>query len=404
MILEAFNLALSSIWQYKTRAALTMLGIVIGISSVVMFLALGEGLRRAVNTEISSLGSNLLAILPGQFDPKQGSGFSTNLISGDILKLDDVTDLEHLPGVKAAAPMMIVGGVLRHGTTAAPQAFLLASTPSFTQAFSTITIDHGRLFTETENRDKARVIVLGSGVAKTLFGDSDAVGQVIALGKETLEVIGTTKSPSTTSLFGGADYASMAFLPIQTAGDLSGGVKVMRILVTLKTEIDAKTYAETARTTLLGRHAKEDITVLTQDDLLGTVSTILNLLTSAVAAIASISLVVAGVGIMNIMLVSVAERTREIGLRKAVGATTAAILLQFLIEAIVLSLLGALIAVGLAWLGSTVVAHITPLTPIVTPTAIALAVGVGVAVGLVFGIAPAYRAATMDPLRALRYE
>ena len=226
----------------------------------------------------------------------------------------------------------------------------------------------------------------------------------ITIGKDSFTVVGVTKATNSTSIFGGSDYASMTFVPIQTAGDISGGVKVMRILVTLNDGVDTKSYADTVKQAMLVRHTPEDFTVLTQDDLLGTVNKILNLLTTAVAAIASISLVVAGVGIMNIMLVSVTERTREIGLRKAVGATTEAILWQFLIEAVVLSVFGAFIAVGIAWGGSQLAAQYSPITPIVTTQAVMLAVGVGIAVGLIFGIAPAYRAATLDPIVALRSE
>ncbi|MBI4032488.1 ABC transporter permease [Candidatus Berkelbacteria bacterium] len=403
MIWDAFTLALASIWQHKLRTLLTIIGIVIGISSVVMFMAVGEGLRRDVNNEITALGSNLVSIFPGEFDPASGS-FSTTAISGDILKLDDATDLAALPEVNAVTPYMLFGGVLRRNANTAPNALLFGTTTSITQTLSNIQIDKGRMFTDAENESKERLIVLGPAIAKSLFGDERAIGGTVSIGKQDFEVVGVTKVPEGTSLVGGSDYSTMALIPIQTAGDISGGVKVMRIMLALDGDIDPKAYMPTIEDTLETRHAPEDFSILTQDDLLGTVDTILNLLTAAIAGIASISLVVAGVGIMNIMLVSVTERTKEIGLRKAVGATTAAILWQFLIEAVVLCVLGALIAVGLAWGGAQAAAEFSPLSPVITPAAVTLAVGVGVAVGLIFGIAPAYRAAKLNPIEALRYE
>lgn len=403
MIWDALTLALSSIWQHKGRAFLTILGIVIGISSVVMFMAVGEGLRRDVNGEITALGTNLVTVLPGEFDPAGGS-ISTNTISGDILKLEDSEDLSKLHEVEAVAPYMLTGGVLRRDSTTAPSAILFGTTPEILETMSTIEINAGRMFTAEENQSKERYIVLGPSIKNTLFGEDSALGEFVQVGKESFEVIGTIKAPESASALGSVDYSSLAMIPIQTAGDISGGVKVMRLVMTLKPDIDAKAFIPTIEQTLEVRHAPEDFSVLTQEDLLGTVDTILNLLTAAIAGIASISLVVAGVGIMNIMLVSVTERTKEIGLRKAVGATTGAILWQFLIESVALSVLGALVAVALAWGGAILAGQLSPLTPVITPEAVALAVGVGVVVGIVFGIAPAYRAAKLDPIRALRYE
>ncbi len=403
MIVEAFKLALQPIWQYKLRAALTVLGIVIGIGSVVLFMAVGEGLRQDVTHEIATLGTNIVGIVGGDFDPESGT-ISPNIISGDLLKLEDAKAINALPEVNAATPMMLLGGVLRRGQIVAPQAVLLGTTANIEMTFSTIQIGQGRLFTQAEDSDHARVIVLGPGVKDRLFGDDEAIGQRVQIGREDFTVIGVTKVPDSSSVIGGSDYSTMTLLPIETAGEIADGISIVRILASLHEDVDAKAFVPTIEAELLKRHTQEEFTVLTEDELLETVGGVLDLLTVAISAIAAISLVVAGVGIMNIMLVSVAERTKEIGLRKAVGATTGAILWQFLIEAVVLCVLGALIAVGVAWIGTTVAAKFSPLTPVITVPAILLAVGVGVAVGLIFGIAPAYRAARMDPLKALRYE
>src|SRR5690606_8029922 len=176
MVLEAFRLAISSIWQHKGRSFLTIIGIVIGISSVVMFMAVGEGLRRDVNGEITALGTNLVTVVPGEFDPAGGS-ISTNTISGDILKLDDADDLAALSEVEAVAPYMLAGGVLRREGTTAPSAILFGTTPAITETMSTIEIDQGRMFTDAENAAKERVLVLGPSVKRTLFGDETAIGQ-----------------------------------------------------------------------------------------------------------------------------------------------------------------------------------------------------------------------------------
>jgi putative ABC transport system permease protein len=402
VILESIKLAFQSIWAAKFRAILTLLGIVIGISSVILFLAIGEGLRRGVNAEVNSLGTNIVFVLPGQLE--SGAGFNPNILSADILKSDDVDDIRALPSVQTVAPMMLVGGVLRHDSTVVPNAFIFGSDEHFFAVYKNLAIGKGRFFTEDDNRSRNRVIVLGPSTAQTLFGDADPLGQTVSIAKTELEVIGVTRAPTTSSQLGGPDFSSLSALPIETAGDLADGKKIFRIGLVIKPDVDVPTAKESVRQALFTRHAPEDVSVITQDELLGVLNKLLSLLTGAVAAIASISLVVAGVGIMNVMLVSVTERTKEIGLRKAVGAPTSAILWQFLTEAITLSVLGSLVAVVLTLVATRVIPRFAPITPVITAQSVELAVGVGLAVGLVFGSAPALRAARLDPIAALRSE
>lgn len=269
-------------------------------------------------------------------------------------------------------------------------------------ALNILAIDKGQLFTSKNAGD---VIVLGKSATDALFGDTNPIGKKVLLGQREMEVIGTIKAKKSNSVFG-SEFDAMSLVPFDTATTINKGqVKVFRIFATTNKPEDIEPAKKDIKAGLIANHnGEEDFSVLTQDDMLGLFNSFLNLATTMVSAIAAISLLVGGIGIMNIMLVTVTERTKEIGLRKAVGATKVAILTQFLVEAIVVTFLGALIGLAIAFVADMVIINQTELTPTITPGIILLSVAISIGIGIIFGLWPAARAANKDPIEALRYE
>ncbi len=408
MIWQAFKMALSSIWANKSRAFLTMLGVIIGIASVATLMAIGEGLKRDVEKTVKDLGSNLVFIVGGEIPIGQGQsnmssmGNPASLISGDILKYQDVEEIRKIEGVEAVSPMAMVAGALKKDDKIASP-LIAGLEPAMKNIMTGFKLSHGR-FLEESDKDK-NVIVIADKIRGQLFDDrEDVIGEKITLDKTEFEIIGQLSLPTSNSLFS-SDLESICAIPFAQAKKFSQNQeKILRIGIKVNDNYKIDDIVPKIEENMLLRHPKEDFTVATQEDLLGMLSTILNLLTTAVAAIAAISLIVGGVGIMNIMLVSVTERTREIGLRKAVGATPWIILWQFLIEAVVLALFGGAIGILFTFLGTQIVVWKSSLTPVITPYSLILAAGICVIVGIVFGFLPALRAARKNPIDALRYE
>ncbi len=395
--------ALSSIWGNKVRSFLTLLGVVIGVSSVTILISLGQGLKNDVSNLIQGFGTNVIVTLSGQVNPEGGqqSQNPANFLTLDILTEKDTRDIQSLDDVTVAAALSPVAGNLKFEDKMASPA-IFGSQPNVIKAFETLKIDEGRMF----KADDGNVIVLGSAPTTQLFGEEvDPIGEKILLGKDEFLIVGSFKKPKTTALIG-SELANMSMIPFNTATKLNNGnVKIVRIVSKARDDADVNKVKDEIFDTLLANHdGEEDFTVLTQEDLLGLFNRFLNLATSMVSAIASISLVVGGIGIMNIMFVTVSERTREIGIRKAVGATKGAILVQFLTEAVVVTLVGGIIGLGIAYGVGEIVASQTSLRPDITADVILLAVGISSAIGLIFGLWPAIRAARKDPIEALRYE
>lgn len=408
MIGEHIKMALATIRSAKLRSILTMLGIIIGVSSVVIVIAIGQGVKNQVAAEVNQFGANLIQISPGKSvtrdDSGKISGFNFTAAFGvSTLSEQDLKTIQNIEGIDAAAPMMLVSGSVSSGTESLDSTFIIATNSDFPEALNQ-DIRSGEFFGSDETGNAA---VIGSAIARDIFGSnqSQAIGGVILVRGERFIIKGVMEERP--SLFGAAfDLNKSVYIP------LAAGKKFNQDAVLIQ-EIDAKAsddanidqVVDKIEAALSENHGgEEDFTVLKQEELVGLTGSILGLITTAVAAIASISLFVGGIGIMNIMLVSVTERTREIGLRKAVGATDRQVLLQFLIESIVLSVIGGVTGVILAY---AVVALITILTDVngaFTLSTILLASGVSGAVGIVFGLMPAAKAARKNPIEALRYE
>jgi putative ABC transport system permease protein len=394
--------ALTSLWQNRLRTGLTMLGIVIGVASVVVVIATGQGAKREVSAEIEGLGANVVVVVPG----KVQGGMGMNPMSSIGLSTLTPADLDALreePGVERAAPLVFLAGGVRRGKTWASISVPIATTPEF-ERIRRLKMRQGRFLAPGDN-DRA-VCVLGATLHRELFGGGPVLGRTVAVNQMIFRVVGVVETRALSdSIFGGSELDTIIYLPTGAVQRLTGSRQIHRILATVDGSRGPDAITARVRRTLLQSHrGVDDFTVLTPREILAMFSKIMNLLTAMLVGLSAISLLVGGIGIMNIMLVSVTERTREIGIRKTVGARRGDIFVQFLAEAVLLSLSGGALGLALAFAATRIASATTPLRPLVTGEAIALALGVCIGIGLLFGVAPAVRAARWDPIEALRYE
>ena len=400
---NTFLLSLRAIRRNLLRSFLTVLGIVIGVAAVITMVTLGNGATQAVRDQISSLGSNLLMVRPGQrLGPGMGGAGAPSFKESDVEAISS-----QIGGLKAVAPEVRAGvTVVANGKNWATT--VTGSTDAYFTT-SNWTIASGRSFSDDEEASGAAVCVIGATVRRELFGvASDPIGEQVRIKSFSCKVIGTLASKGQAAM--GQDQDDTIIVPLRTAQRrVTGSTRVNTILVSMRDGADAQRIT-TALTNLLRERRKlaedadDNFNVLDTAQIAQTLSGTTQLMTSLLGAVAAVSLLVGGIGIMNIMLVSVTERTHEIGVRLAIGALEREVLLQFLIEAVVLSSLGGLAGVVLATAASVALASLMQVPYLFNPGINLLAFGFSAAIGVVFGFFPARRAAQLDPVEALRHE
>lgn len=388
----------------KVRSGLTILGIVIGIASVITMVSIGQGAQSSIASSIQSIGSNLIIVSPGA---NRGSNVSAGRGSSQTLTVDDADAIKsEIQNIKAVAPEVS----RRYQMTAKgmnTNTQVVGTVPDYL-AVRNVAIDSGTFITDNQVKSSTKVVILGPTARDDLFGvGANPIGQTIRIKNVDFEVIGVTLAK------GGSGFSNpddSVYVPLTSAQHfLSGDTFVSTISIAASDSASVVSVQQQVSDLLLQRHnisdpASADFSLMNQADIIATASSITGTFTILLASIAGISLLVGGIGIMNMMLTTVTERTREIGLRKAVGIRKEYILWQFLSEAVTLTFFGGILGVFLGWMASVLVSKFAGLATVIAPSSVLLAFGVSALVGILFGFYPARRAANMSPMEALRYE
>lgn len=384
-----------------------MLGIIIGVSSVLIIVSLGEGVKRQVVEQINHLGPDLITVRPGKAVSRDEAGTvqSVSLLTtfgGGSMSESDLEIIRLTPNVKVAVPISVVPGLARVDSREFKDGLVLGTTAGMPEVLNQ-ELKYGGFFNDTDDANR-NFAVIGQEVAEQLFRENAPIGKAMQIRDQTFVVTGVFEEFSLNPLTPGTDYNTAVFIPYEVGKKLgSGQVQIQQIMAKpaapeqlndVVADIDARL--------MNARAGQQDYTILRQADNLAIANKVVDLLTALISGVAAISLLVGGIGIMNVMLVAVSERTREIGVRKAVGATSRQISSQFMIEAVALSLMGGIVGVIISGVANYFIRLLTDLEPVITLHAIGLALGIALLVGIVFGTAPALRAARKDPIESLR--
>lgn len=387
--------SLSENWQ---RASLSAVGIMVAAIAILLLISIGKGVQQDITSQVEEIGASVLIVVPGRVE---FGNFNPNLGGKSYLSDQNVEDINQVAGVVRVAKWSFAGGGIRHGDRES-YPFMIASTPEWFQMHK-LKLKSGKLYTSAES--KKPVCVLGSIAAAQLFPNSDPIGKEVEINGENYSVVGVTEDKKADqSLFSMQSLANVAYFPLDALRTNTENVQIDRLLIQVSPEAEPKALVQQVETALAKRLDRQQYSVLTQEDLLGLIFKVMGILTTLVIGLTSIALFVGGVGVMTVMLMSVNERSKEIGVRKAAGARQRDIFGQFLAESVTIGLVGVgaglVISLVVCWILTTS----TKIKPLMDWDTIAIAIAVGIGVGSIFGLIPAMKAARQDPVVALRNE